>query len=108
MHAGRNFDALVGMDSFTKNTFHWQQRAAHKHTQSYLGHAYDIVHDFCKCDIRFLHKIKPKKGEAGLDDEEKKVGEPEPSKEPNEEGSPNSNQNDSPSKDMVIGFPPTT
>jgi hypothetical protein len=45
-------------------------------------------------------------GGAVLDDEEKKVGEPDPSKKQIEMGSPNSNQKDSPSNEMMIGFPP--
>jgi hypothetical protein len=86
------------------------------------------VHDFRKCDIRVLHVIDPKEGvavqedeekkdsepeintktgEAVLDEEEKKVGEPDPAEKPVEIGSPKSNQTDSPSNEMVIGFPPT-
>jgi hypothetical protein len=107
MHSGRNFDALVGMDSLTKGAFHRNLRRHPKYTQSYLDHAYDIVHDFRKCDICVLHEIRPKEGEAVQDDKEKKVGEPDPTKKSIEIGSPNSNKTDSPSNKMVIGFPPT-
>jgi hypothetical protein len=60
MHSGRNFDALVGMDSVSKAAFHPTRRRHQKYTQSYLDHAYDIVHAFRKCDIRVLHVIEPK------------------------------------------------
>ncbi len=60
-HSGRNFDALVGMDSLSKADFHMTLRF-HKYTQPYLDHAYDIVHDFRKCDIRVLHAIEPTEG----------------------------------------------
>jgi hypothetical protein len=46
MHSGRNFDALVGMDSLSKAAFHRTLRRHPKYTQAYLDHAYDIVHDF--------------------------------------------------------------
>ena len=95
------------MDSLTKVVFHRDLCKGHKHTQSYLDHAYDIVHDFRKCHIRVLHEIEPKKGGAIQDDEEKKVGEPDPARKLIEIESPNSNQKDSPSNEMVIGFPPT-
>jgi hypothetical protein len=60
MHSGRNFDALVGMNPVSKADFHWTLRGHQKYTQSYLDHAYDIVHNFSKCDIRVLHVIDPK------------------------------------------------
>jgi hypothetical protein len=64
MHSGRNFDALVGMDSLSKAAFHRTLHRHLKYTQAYLDHAYDIVHDFRKCDIRVLHVIEPKEGGA--------------------------------------------
>ncbi len=94
------------MDSLTKVVFHRDLCKGHKHTQSYLDHAYDIVHDFRKCHIRVLHEIEPKKGGAIQDDEEKKVGEPDPARKLIEIESPNSNQKDSPSNETVIRFPP--
>jgi hypothetical protein len=45
MHSGRNFDALVGMDSVSKAAFHRTRRRHEKYTQAYLDHAYDIVHE---------------------------------------------------------------
>jgi hypothetical protein len=108
MHLGRNFDALVGMDSVAKTAFHMTLRRHPKYTQAYLDHAYDIVHDFRKCDIRVLHVIKPKEGGAVQDDEDKKDCKPDPAKKPVEIGSPDSIKTDSPSNEMVTGFPPTT
>jgi hypothetical protein len=107
MHSGRNFDALVGMDSQSKAAFHRTLRRHPKYTQAYLDHAYDIVHDFRKCDICVLHVIEPKEGEAVQDDEDKKDGKPDPTEKPVEIGSPNSTKTDSPSNKMVSGFPPT-
>jgi hypothetical protein len=78
MHSGRNFDALVGMDSLAKAAVHRTLRRHPKYTQAYLGHAYDIVHDFRKCDICVLHVIYPKEGGAVQDDEDKKDGKPDP------------------------------
>jgi hypothetical protein len=72
MHSGRNFDTLVRVDSLSKAGFHWTLLRHPKYTQAYLDHAFDIVHDFCKCDIRVLHKINPKEGGAVQDDKEKK------------------------------------
>jgi hypothetical protein len=72
MRLGRNFDALVGMDSVSKAAFHRNQRRYQKYTQAYLDHAYNIAHDFRKCDIRALHKIEPKEGGAVQEDEDKK------------------------------------
>jgi hypothetical protein len=123
-----NFDALFGMDSLSKAAYHRTLLRYPKYTQAYLDHAYNIVHDFQKCDIRVLHVIDPKEGvavqedeekkdsapeintktgEAVLDEEANKVGEPDPSKKLVEIGSPNSNQKDSPSNVMEIGFLPT-
>jgi hypothetical protein len=82
MHSGRNFDALVGMDSLAKAAVHRTLRRHPKYTQAYLGHAYDIVHDFRKCDIRVLHVIYPKEGGAVQDDEDKKDGKPDPTEKP--------------------------
>jgi hypothetical protein len=107
MHSGRNFDALVGMDSLSKAVFHWTLLKHPKYTQAYLDHAHNIVHDFCKCDIRFLHEIDPKEGGAVQDAQEKKDGKPDPTKEPVDIGSPDSIRTDSPSKEMVTGFPPS-
>jgi hypothetical protein len=107
MHSGRNFDALVGMDSLSKAAFHRTLRRHPKYTQAYLDHAYDIVHDFRKCDIRVLHEIEPKEGGAVQDDEDKKDCKPDPTKKPVEIGSPPSIKTDSPSNQMVTGFPPT-
>jgi hypothetical protein len=107
MHSGRNFDALVGRDSLSKAAFHWTLPRHPKYTQAYLDHAYDIVHDFRKCDIRVWHEIDPKEGGAVQDDEEKKDGKPDPTKKPVEIGSPDSIKTDSPSNKMVTGFPPT-
>jgi hypothetical protein len=98
MHSGRNFDALVGMDSLSKAAFHRTLLRHPKYTQAYLDHVYDIVHDFRKFDIRVLHVIHPKEGGAVQDDEEKKDGEPDPTEQPVEIGSPNSTITDSPSK----------
>jgi hypothetical protein len=107
MHSGRNFDALVGMDSLSKAAFHRTLRRHPKYTQPYLDHAYDIVHDFRKCDIRVLHVIDPEEGGPVQDDEEKKDGKPDPTEKPVEIGSPDSIKTDSPSNQMVTGFPPT-
>jgi hypothetical protein len=107
MHSGRNFDALVGMDSLSKAAFHRSLRRHPKYTQAYLDHAYDIVHDFRKCDIRVWHKISPKEGGAVQDDEDKKDCKPDSTEKPVEFGSPPSIKTDSPSNQMVTGFPPT-
>jgi hypothetical protein len=107
MHSGRNFDALVGMNSLSKAAFHRTLRRHPKYTQAYLDHAYDIVHDFRKCDIRVLHVIEPKEGGAVQDDEDKKDCKPDPTEKPVEIGSPDSIKTDSPSNQMVTGFPPT-
>jgi hypothetical protein len=107
MHSGRNFNALVGMDSVSKAAFHRTLRRHQKYTQSYLDHAYDIVHDFRKCDIHFLHVIEPKEGGAVQDDEDKKDCKPDPTEKPVEIGSPPSIKTDPPSNQMVTGFPPT-
>jgi hypothetical protein len=72
MHSGRNFDVLVGMDSLSKASFHRTLHRHPKYTQAYLDHAYDIVHDFRKCDIHVLHVMEPKEGGAIHDDEDKK------------------------------------
>jgi hypothetical protein len=106
MHSGRNFDALVGMDSLSKAAFHRTLLRHPKCTQAYLDHAYNIVHDFRKCDICVLHVIDRKEGGAVQDDEEKKDGEPDPTEKPVEIGSPDSIKTDSPSNEMVTGFPP--
>jgi hypothetical protein len=95
MHSARNFDALVGMDSLSKAAFHMTLRF-HKYTQAYLDHAYDIVHDFRKCDICVLHEI-----------EQKKDCKPYPTEKPVEIGSPPSITTDSPFNQMVTRFPPT-
>jgi hypothetical protein len=109
----RTYDALVGMDSFYKVDFHWRLRSSQNHTQEYLDHTYNIVHEFRKCHICVLHEIKPKKGEASPDDAEKQVGEPEASQKQIVVGSPDphkkdvpSNQIVVPSNQIVIGFPP--
>jgi hypothetical protein len=107
MHSGRNFDALVGMDSVSKATFHRIRHRHQKYTQSYLDHAYDIVHDFRKYDIRVLHVIEPKEGGAVQDDEDKKDCKPDPTEKPVEIGSPPSIKTDPPSNQMDTGFPPT-
>jgi hypothetical protein len=107
MHSGRNFDALVGMDSLSKAAFHRTLLRYPKYTQAYLDHAYDIVHEFHKCDIRVWHVIDPKEGGAVQDDEDKKDSKPDPTKKPVEIGSPDSIKTDSPSNEMVTGFPPT-
>jgi hypothetical protein len=106
MRSGRNFDALVGMDSLSKAAFH-RNRRFHKYTQAYLDHAYDIVQDFRKCDIRVLHEIEPKDGGAVQEDEDKKDCKPDPAEKPVEIGSPPSITTDTPSNQMVTGFPPT-
>jgi hypothetical protein len=74
MHSGRNFNALVRMDSLSKAAFHRTLLRHPKYTQVYLDHAYNIVHVFRKCDIRVLHEIDPKEGGAVQDDKEKKDG----------------------------------
>jgi hypothetical protein len=103
--SGRNFDALVEMDSLSKADFHMTLRL-HKYTQPYLDHAYDIVHDFRKSDIRVLHKIEPKEGGAVQEDEDKKDWKPDPNEKPFEIGSPPSIATDTRSNQMVTGFPP--
>jgi hypothetical protein len=65
------------------------------------------VHDFRKCDIRVLHKSVPKEGGAVQDDEDKKDGKPDLTEKPVEIGSPDSIKTDSPSNEMVTGFPPS-
>jgi hypothetical protein len=107
MHSGRNFDALVGMDSPSKAAFHRTLRRHPKYTQAYLDHAYDIVRDYHKCDIHVLHVIDPEEGGAVQDDKEKKDGKPDPAEKPVEIGSPDSVKTGSPSNQMVTGFPPT-
>jgi hypothetical protein len=107
MHSGRNFNTLVGVDSLSKAAFHWTLLRNPKYTQAYLDHAYDIVHDFRKCDICVLHVIDPKEGGAVQDDEEKKDDKPDPTEKPVEIRSPSSIKTDSPSNEMVTGFPPT-
>jgi hypothetical protein len=107
MHSVRNFDALVGMDSLPKAAFHRTLLRHPKYTQAYLDHAYDIVHDFRKCDICVVHEIDPKEGGAFQDDEEKKDGKPDPTEKPVEIGSPDSIKMDSPSNKMVTGFSPS-
>jgi hypothetical protein len=97
MHSGRNFDALVGMDSLSKAAFHRTLLRHPKYTQAYLDHAYNIVHDFRKCDIRVLHKIDQKEGGAVQDEEEKKDGKPDPTQKLVEIRSPDSIKTDSPS-----------
>jgi hypothetical protein len=107
MHSGRNFDALVGMDSLSKAAFHRTLHRHPKYTQAYLDHAYDIVHDFRKCDICILNVIEPKEGGAVQDDEDKKDCKPDPTEKLVEIGSPDSIKTNSPSNEMVTGFPPT-
>jgi hypothetical protein len=107
MHSGRKVDALVGMDSLSKAAFHQNRRRYQKYTQAYLDHAYDIVHDFRKCAVRVLHEIEPKKGGAVQDDEDRKDCKPDPTKKPVEIRSPPSITTDTPSNQMVTGFPPT-
>jgi hypothetical protein len=65
------------------------------------------VHDFRKCDIRVFHEIEPKEGGAFQEDEDKKDCKPDPTKKPVETGSPPSITSDTPSNQMVTGFPPT-
>jgi hypothetical protein len=101
MHSGRNFDALVGMDSQSKAAFHRTLRRHQKYTQAYLDHAYDIVHDFRKCDICVLHVIEAKEGEAVQDDKDKKDCKPDSTEKPVEIGSPPSIKTDPPSHQMV-------
>jgi hypothetical protein len=81
MHSGRNFDALVGMDSVSKAAFH-HTLGFHKYTQAYLDHAYNIVHDFRKCDIWVLHKIEQKEGGAVQEDDDKKDCKPDLAEKP--------------------------
>jgi hypothetical protein len=107
MHSGRNFDALVGMDSLPEAAFHRTLLRHPKYTQAYLDHTYNIVHDFRKCDIRVLHVIYPKEGRAVQDDEDKKDGKPDPTEKRVEIGSPDSIKTDLPSNEMVTGFPPS-
>jgi hypothetical protein len=94
-----------GIDSLSKAAFHWTLLRHPKYTQAYLDHAYDIVHDFRKCHIHV--QIDPKEGGAVQDDEEKKDGEQDSTEKPVEIGSPNSIKMDSPSNQIVTGFPPT-
>jgi hypothetical protein len=101
-HSGRNFDALVGMDSLSKVAWHMTLRF-HKYTQPYLDHAYDIVHDFRKCDMRVLHAIEPKEGGAVQEDEDKKDCKPDPTEKPVEIGSPPSITTDTCSNQIVTG-----
>jgi hypothetical protein len=54
-----------------------------------------------------LHVIDRKEGGAVQDDEEKKDGEPDPTKKPVEIGSPDSIKMDSPCNKIVTGFPPS-
>jgi hypothetical protein len=107
MHSDRNLDALVGMDPLSKAAFHRTRRRHQKYTQAYLDHAFDIVHDFRKCDIRVLHEIEPKEGGAVQEDEDKKDCKPDPTEKPVEIGSPPSITTDTRSNQMVTGFPPT-
>jgi hypothetical protein len=95
------------MDSQSKAAFHRNQCIHQKYTQAYLDHAYNIVHDFRKCDIRFLHEIKPKEGGAVQEDEDKKDCKPDPTEKLVEIGSPPSILTDTPFNQMVTGFPPT-
>jgi hypothetical protein len=95
------------MDSLSKAAFHRTLLRHLKYTQAYLDHAYDIVHDFRKCDICVLHVIDRNEGGAVQDDGEKKDGEPDPTEKPVEIGSPNSIKMDSPSNEMVF-HPPQT
>jgi hypothetical protein len=97
MRSGRNFDALVGMDSVSKAAFHRNRRRYQKYTQAYLDHAYDIVHDFRKCDIRVLHESEPKEGGAVQEDEDKKDCKPDPAEKLVKIGSPPSITTDTPS-----------
>ncbi len=63
-------DGLVGLTRTRKVEFHrYQKRGSNKCTQEYLDHAYDIVYDFRKCDIRTLHVIKKKEDEADSDED---------------------------------------
>jgi hypothetical protein len=107
MHSGRNFNVLVGMDSLSKAAFHRTLLRHPKYTQAYLDHAYNIVHDFRKCDIRVVHEIDPKEGGAVQDDEENKDSKPDPTENPVKIGSPGFIKTDSPSNAMVTGFPPS-
>jgi hypothetical protein len=107
MRSGRNFDALVGMDSLSKAAFHRTLLRHPKYTQAYLDHTYNIVHHFLKCDIRVLHVIHSKEGGAVQEDKEKNDCKPDPTEKPVEIGSPDSIKTDSPSNKMVTGFPPT-
>jgi hypothetical protein len=76
------------MHSLSKAAFHRTLCRHPKYTQAYLDHAYDIVHDFRKCDIRVLHDIEPKEGGPVQDDEDKKDGKPDPTEKSVEIGSP--------------------
>jgi hypothetical protein len=75
-----NYDVLVGMTSVNKVEFFRDLRRRYKYTRPYLVKAYDLVHDFCKCDIRFVHVVhpkkvvKPKKNKGDSDNDEKKAG----------------------------------
>jgi hypothetical protein len=85
------------MDSVSKAGLHRTLRRHQKYTQAYLDHAYDIVHDFRKCDIRFLHKIEAKEGGAVQEDDDKKDCKPDLAEKPVEIGSPPSITTDTPS-----------
>ena len=77
IQSGIDLDALVGMTLFDKNAFHRNHRNLHRHTQPYLDHAYNIVLDFHKCDIRVLHEDKPDKKGAESDAKETKSNVPD-------------------------------
>ena len=89
IQSGIDLDALVGMTLFDKNDFHRGHRTLHRHSQPYLDHAYDIVLDFRKCDMRvlhFVHEPEPDKKGAESDDEKKKGNGPDLSKQQTEVG----------------------
>ena len=89
-----DYDVLVGMTSAEKIEFFRDMRKRYKYTRPYIAHAYDLVHDFRKCDIRVVHIIKPKKSakpkkdEKDSDDNEKKAGALKPSPKAKESESP--------------------
>ncbi len=89
-----DYDVLVGMTSAEKIEFFRDMRRRFKYTRPYIAHAYDLVHDFRKCDIRVVHIIrpkksaKPKKDEKDSDDNEKKAGALKPSPKAKESESP--------------------
>ena len=63
-------EGLVGLTRTRTVEFHrYQKIGSNKCTQEYLDHAYDIVYDFRKCDIRTLHVIKKKGDEADSDED---------------------------------------